>query len=287
MDMEAKGRMLHDPETGEFYEGVIRVITADGQKAIDEKKELAAFKAANWYKSEPFFFSKTKGIKEADTSLTMKQWGYFAVLSCYIDYNNMLKMDTQSKVPMDKKEMCKVLRISQVQTLSPVIKKFKGLGLLTEKIVNVYGTDRTAFYLNDDLVFRTGVSNKRSVKGTTKVFMKNLKGVYAAEKVSPADVGFIWRCLPYVNKHHNFLTHDNEEKDAKNDKSITQTELARILALDKKTIAYKLKSLKWNDMSVFSVSAVERNRSIKVNPLIVYGKKAEPVPGTYEEFLLK
>lgn len=277
-------KFIHD-ENGEVTE-VAYYRTQEQQDAYNKRKILDATIESSSERKH-FNFQKRDKMKGVDSLLTLKQWGYFCVLSSYIDYNNMLKMTENSKVPMTQKEMRGILKISKQDTLRTVLKVFKENKLLTEEKIIAYGTERTAYFLSNDLIFKKSVTSRKSVKNTAKVWVESVQELYEDSKVKPTDLGFIFRVIPYLNVHHNFLTHNPDEKDPTKDKAITQADLASILGIDKATVTKKIRQTKWNDMFVFAIVTVNGVQSIKMNPLVAYRKALEPDVSSYAEFFLK
>ncbi|WP_313469026.1 hypothetical protein [Carnobacterium sp.] len=274
-----------DSITGEIIEGAV-VITPEQQDAYNKHKIKKATIEANSDK-KTFSFQKMDKMKGVDCLLTLKQWGYFCVLSSYIDYDNMLKMAPKSKVPMTQKEMRGILKISKQDTLRTLLKTLKENKLLIEKKIIVYGTERTAFFLSSDLIFKKSVVSRKSGKNTAKIWTDSVKDIYEDSKVTLTDLGFIFKVIPYLNVYHNFLTHNIDEEDPSKDTAITQADLASILGIDKATVTKKIRQTKWNDMFVFAIVTVNGVQSIKMNPLVAYRKVGEPNVASYAEFFLK
>lgn len=284
--METSKYSLYDNDTGAFVDkNIVSYRTREQQEAIHNRKvKDAAINSNN--KGKRFNFQQSNNMKKVDKMLSMKYWGYFAVLSCYIDYHNMLKMDTYSKVPMTQQDMRGILKMSKQDTLKKFLNTLKDNKLLEERKVTVYGKERIAYYLSNDFIFKKSISSKRSVKHTSKVWTKCVKSIYEKGDLPPTDLGFIWRCIPYINMHNNFLTHNPEEQNPANDSPLSQSELAAILGVDKGTVTRKIKDTKFNNMSAFALVTVDGVKSIKLNPLVAYRKSDEPDSASYAEFFL-
>ena len=279
-------RILVDIDTGEKFEDVIDIRTQQQQDIIDNEKRKKAYRDAQGTEKHPFYFAKMEKVKEANKMLSMKEQGYFLVMQCYISYDNMLKMENDAKLPMTKKEVMEVLKIKKPHTINALVKKFVDLGLITEKKVELYNKEYKAFFINKEYCFRKDVNSRTSVKKTARVFMDNLKELFAEEKIKPADVGFIYKIIPYVNYHHNLITANPYEVDATKDEYLTIEYLANTLGMEDKLVSKKVSSLYWGDMAVFARIKVGRETVLKVNPLIVYRQEGYPPATSYAEFII-
>ncbi|WP_143804820.1 hypothetical protein [Paraliobacillus ryukyuensis] len=198
----------------------------------------------------------------------------------------MLKMENDSKLPMTKKELMEVLKINKPHTINKLIKQFKELDMMSEDKVELYGKQHKAFFVNEKYCFRKDVIKKASTKKTAKVFMNNIKELYAEDKIKPADLGFVYSIVPFVNYHHNLLTANPYEMDASKDKYLTVSDISEALGMHSKEVAKKLSSIKWDGMSVFTRIKRGRDTIIKANPLIVFRQEGYPPASMYAEFII-
>ncbi|MCE7793450.1 MarR family transcriptional regulator [Salipaludibacillus sp. CUR1] len=274
-----------DRETGEIKE-FTQTRTKEQQEVIENEKRKKAYRDAQGAEKHPFYFAKMEKAKEADNMLSMKDKGYFAVIQCYISYDNMLKKENDSKLPMTRKDLLEVLKIKKYDTVSSLINKFKKHGLIEEKKIDLYGKQYKALFVNDEYCFRKDVNKGKSTKKTAKVFMNNVKELYAEDKIKPADLGFVYSIIPLVNYHHNLLTANPYEPDASKDQYLTVNDITEVTGLHSKEVAKKVSSLRWNGMSVFVRIKRGRETIIKVNPLIVYRQEGYPPFNMYAEFII-
>lgn len=284
--VENKLKTLVDIETGEILENIVSYRTKEQQEIIENEKRKKAFRDAQGTDKHPFYFAKMERVKEADKMLSMKEMGYFLVMQSYISYDNMLKMENDAKLPMTKKELMEVLKIKKPHTLNALLKKFAELQLVSEEKVELYGKQYKAFFINKEYCFRKDVNSRASVKKTVRVFMDNLKELYAEDKIKPADVGFIYRLIPFVNYHHNLLTANPYEMDASKDEYLTVSDIAQALDMEEKLVSKKVSGLYWGDMAVFARIKRGRETILKVNPLIIYRQEGYPPASLYAEFVI-
>lgn len=275
-----------DIETGEIIEDVVSISTKDSQAKADKKRKQQAYRNARGTEKHFFYFTNMETAKETAKMLNQKELGYFLVMQCYINYDNMLKTENDAKLPMTKPELMDVLKIKKPHTINALIKNFVELGLVIEESIELYGKQYKAIYLNKKHCFRKDVNTRTSVKKTAKVFMDTVKELYSEDKIKPADIGFIYKIIPFVNYHHNLLTANPYEQDATKDEALSITNIATALEMDEKEIAKKLNSLKWGDMSVFARIKVGKETVIKVNPLVIWRQEGYPPANLYAEFTI-
>lgn len=272
-------------ETGEIVEFVY-TRTADQQEVIENEKRKKAYKDAQGTESNPFYFAKMESAKEAGKMLSMKEMGYFVVIQSYINYNNMLKLENDSKLPMEKKELMEVLKIKKPHTINKLLKKLYQLDMMHEDEVDLYGKSYKALYVNEKYSFRKDVNKRKSMKKTAKVFMNNIRDLYAEDKIKPADLGFVYSIIPFVNYHHNLLTANPYEVDASKDAYLTVADIAEALNMHSKDVSNKISNIRWEGFSVFTRIKRGRDTIIKANPLIVYRKEGYPPASLYAEFII-
>ncbi|CDQ38920.1 hypothetical protein [Virgibacillus salexigens] len=267
-------RMI-DADTGEIIE-VSSYRTPEQDKAYREikKKETAKNRADN-----PFIFTEMNiGGLEV---LNNKDLGYYLILQTYIDYKNMIKSTTDSNLPMTREQMQEVLKISSNKTLVNLVKRFKKQGLLYEEKVGLYGKQHKAFFIADKYCFRKGISGdsrKRKTDKAVKVFMSSLQEVYAQGDFKPADIGFIYKVIPFVHYDSNYLVKNPNERDYSKAEYLTIDDLAQVQGLSRQKTAQKLTNLVYDNKYVFARTKVGNIKELRVkaNPFVVYRKAGEP-----------
>ena len=111
-------------KTGEILsEDVASYRTGAQQEAYRKLKQKKYQIASAKEEKEPFIFADMKNLKEriGMTELTLKQLGYYAVLTTYAGYDNVLKLSEQANVPMDKEDLKTVLKINLELTINELI----------------------------------------------------------------------------------------------------------------------------------------------------------------------
>lgn len=267
--------------------------TVEQDKAYREKlkREREQQVKVSKDKSEHFVFTEMdiEGLEELDN----KDLGYFLLLQTFTDYNNILKEDSEdSKVPMNKKQLQEKLNIGR-NTLYKVLKSLKRQGLLEEKKIDSYGKQRKAMILTDEYSFRKSViydngKNKKDTDKAVKVFMSELQDIYNQEHIKPADIGFIYKCIPYVHYDSNFLVHNPNFKRKEDADMITVGELSEIQGLSRSVTQTRLKEITWKGMYVFARVKVGDNANetkLKVNPQVIYRKQGKPAVSSIEFYV--
>jgi hypothetical protein len=241
-----------------------KVITPEMQEAIDKKKEIERYKDRT---DNPFTMVNMEGAREVLTMdrLNTKELGYFLLLHSYVDYDNMLKKSTDSRTPMTDKELAEVLRIKDKRTYSNLLGKFIELGLLHNRKIELFKKDYHAFYIADTYCFR-GSSKENKV---VKVFINSLQELYSQTNIKPADIGFLYRILPYMHYQSNHLVRFPYERDYAKAEALSLRDIVEITGMDEKNVKEHLR-IKLSGVHVFGTFKSGRNSVYKVNPSLFY-----------------
>lgn len=279
-------RTLVDPETGQLYE-VASFTTVEQQKGYEKAKQKEAVKLRS---NSPFVLTEMDAFKGVLSTLTNKELGYFLILQTYIDYKNMIKITPDSKAPMSKKEIAEVLQIKSDKTLRSILKKLQELELLHMDKVELYGKSHKAYFISSDYCFRKGVGSEYSNKKTdnaVKVFLNSLQSVYADGNIQPADIGFIYKVIPYIHYDSNMLTVNPNERDHSKVTFFSIDSLANEIGLSREETAKKIASIVWDGKYVFARTKVGNisHFMIMVNPFVLYRKAGEPEGIGYEFYV--
>lgn len=272
-------KKLIDPITGEIIE-VTSYKTVEQDKAIKEKqkREHEYYIKGSRGNSKPFVFTEMNigGLQK----LNNKHLGYFLLMQTYTDYDNVLKENKDSKAPMTRKQLEEKLNVTK-NTMTSLIKTLKKEGLVKEEKIEVYGKKRKAIILTDIYSFRKsliGDNKHRKTDNAVKVFMQELQEVYEQDNVKPADIGFIYKCIPYVHYDSNYLVHNPNMNSVQEADFITVGELAKVQGLTRSTTQQRLSTLTWKNMYVFGRMKVgnQSESKLKVNPHVIYRKAGAP-----------
>ncbi|WP_106450230.1 hypothetical protein [Trichococcus alkaliphilus] len=275
-------------ETGEIINEVASYRTVTQQEAYQQFKQKEDRVASAKEEKEPFIFADMNNLKEriGMTELTFKQLGYYAVLTTYAGYDNVLKLSEQANVPMDKEDLKTVLKINREHTINELIKALKTAGVLTEITIDKYGKKRKSYMLDSTLLFR-GAGAGNGVTDKAKIWQSNVQQAFKEGTVTASDLGLVFAVIPYVNIATNVLAYNIQESDGNKVLGIALGDLAELLGIDLKTLQRHVNGAKFNGMHIFSKSQAGSEKFIKVNPLIVYRKAGKPDVASYVEFTAK
>ena len=280
---------VYNTETGEIIsEDVASYRTVAQQEAYQQLKLKKDRVASAKEEQEPFIFADMKNLKEriGMTELTFKQLGYYAVLTTYAGYDNVLKLSEQANVPMDKEDLKTVLKINREHTINELIKALKTAGILTEITVDKYGRKRKSYMLDSTLLFR-GAGTGNGVTDKAKIWQANVQQAFKEGTVTASDLGLVFAVIPYVNIATNVLAYNIQESDGNKVLGIALGDLAELLGIDLSTLQRHINGAKFNGMHIFSKTQAGSEKFIKVNPLIVYRKAGKPDVASYVEFTAK
>lgn len=277
-----------DRETSEIVR-VASYITVKQAEAVQKQTEgLNVKKAKEGGKSKAFTFTKMESVKAITNQFTNVELGYFLVLQSYMDYENLLIKSTHNKYPMSKSDMGKVLGIKNRGHLNKLLERFIQNGLLIEKVLRIDGGEIKGYFVNRDMHFK-GTTRSRKV---VKVFCNQIRILYKSHLTDkgsnqPADLGFIYKVLPYLHYETNILCFNPYEESTTNIKKMSMTDLCVVTGLDKKNLQNKIKRLNWDGMTVFLKVSEGRRMYFKVNPFLLYRKSGDADESTRIDFHLK
>lgn len=290
-------RTLVDMETGELLE-VASYRTVAQQEAYAAKLQKEKITKYRNKTDNPFIFTEM-GADTMHTlnNLTNKQLGYFLVLQSYINYDNVLTKPDARK-PMALKEVQEALKIADSKTFRLLIKAFEEAGVASKQLVTMYGKEYKAIVINAAYCFKKGIESshsKRSVTTTTKLFVEEFRKVFDADKVTPTDIGIIYKAIQFLPHSHNTLVINPFEKELENAEALNLNAFCELVGINKDNLLKQLQRLEypvmWKGreamMKVFSRNKIGREVQIKINPLIVNRRAVPPVEAEYAEFVLE
>lgn len=256
---------------GEIREDV-KVITPLMQEAAKKRKELETYRSRT---DNPFTLVSMEASKEVALleELNTKELGYFLILQSYVDYSNMLKKSSDANIPMTERELGEALKIKNRKHYIKVIDKFISLGLIYKESVTHYNKEYQAFFIDKKYCIR---GSNRSDK-VVKMFIGSVQELYNQEEIKPADIGFLFKILPYMHFQSNHLVRHPYERDFAKAEPLSQANIIEITGLDKKNVQKHMR-MKLSGVSVFGTFRTGRNSVYKVNPgLFFRGVKPDEI----------
>lgn len=248
---------------GEIREDV-KVITPLMQEASKKKKELETYRNRT---DNPFTLVSMEASKEVALleELNTKELGYFLILLSYVDYSNMLKRASDANIPMTEKELGEALKIKNKKHYAKVIEKFIELGLMYQESVTLYNKEHQAFFIDKKYCIR---GSNRSDK-VVKLFIGSVQELYNQEEIKPADIGFLFKVLPYMHFQSNHLVKHPYERDFAKAEALSQANIIELTGLDKKNVQKHMR-MKLSGINVFGTFRAGRNSVYKVNPSLFF-----------------
>lgn len=241
----------------------VKVVTPLMQEAHKKQKQLQTYRNRA---DNPFIIVNMEATKEVTAleELNTKELGYFLILQSYISYDNMLRQ-SESTLPMIKKEIGQALKMKDRRAYSKVINKLIKLGLMYEESVTLYGKKYQAFYIAKEYCFR---GSSRSDK-VVKMFIGSVQELYNQEEIKPASIGFLFMLLPYMHYQSNHLVRYPYERVYAKAEALSLKDLIEITGLDEKKVKQHLK-IKLSGVHVFGTFKAGRKSIYKVNPSLFF-----------------
>ncbi|MGO4350103.1 hypothetical protein AB4Z45_32025 [Paenibacillus sp. MCAF9] len=240
------------------------VITPDMQEAAKRRKEIETYRNRT---DNPFTLVHMEGARDLAMlkALNTKELGYFLLLQTYMDYSNMLKMSLHARLPMTEKELAEVLRIRDKRTYSKLLNKFMELGLIQSKKITLFKQEYKAFYINKDYCLRGSSQTNKLVK----VFINAMQELYSQKDIKPADIGFLYRLLPYMHYESNHLVRYPYEPEFAKADALSLRDIVEVTGMDEKNVKEHLR-IKLTGLHVFGSFKAGKNSVYKVNSSLFY-----------------
>ncbi|SET42051.1 hypothetical protein SAMN05216389_1115 [Oceanobacillus limi] len=236
-----------------------RVISYEQTEAY--KREQAAEK---WRRGRQPSFTATRmrNIHEVYDALTTAQCGYLMRLQCSVDYVTG-RLVNSDKSAMSYADMRKELGLARKKsTFSEFLSACKRNDIITEK--------DGEHFVNQRYHFRGAFTDPYVVKAyTTKV-----KHVY--REVKAADIGLMYRMLPYVHYDLNALCDNPYEDDPNKIRWFNRKSLAEAIGVDPATLGRRLPKMKFGDEYVIARIKVGGKEKYTFNPNVFYRKDTKP-----------
>lgn len=218
-----------------------------------------------------------------NNTLNSKDFGYFLVLTTYVNYDNVLFPSRQSLTPMNKADIGRALDVVYWASLKRVVEKFVENDLLREIDYEITeGKFVPAYQVNEKYHYRGKTQDKEFIKS----FNTAVRTLY--KNVKPADLGFIYALLPYVHFDNNVICRNPYEKDATKIDTLSVNDIAEITGLSRQNVLKKRNSLEFDGMVVLKKEVLTRNQQyFRLNPYVFYRQAGEPPKGLRDGFLIK
>lgn len=257
----------------------ITTITPQQREASQKRKELQTYRSRT---DNPFTLVNMEASKEVALleELNNKELGYFLILLSYVDYTNMLKTASDANIPMTEKELGQALKIKQKRSYSAVFNKFIELGLMYKESVTLYNKEHQAFYIDKKYCIR---GSNRSDK-VVKLFIGSVQELFNQDEIKPADIGFLFKIVPFMHYQSNHLVRHPYERDYAKAEALSQRDIVELTGMDEKNVKKHLR-MKLSGVNVFGTFRAGRNSVYKVNPSIFF-RGVKPTEELLADFTL-
>lgn len=215
-----------------------------------------------------FTFAAMEAIGEVISALTTAQCGFLAVLQCYVSYddNTLINAD---KTPMDTAAMMRALKLES--------KRSTFYNFLTACTANNIITEADGRYIvNPRYHFRGQARDRRVIRSYTA----KIKETYKSDKQA-ADLGLIYRMLPFVSYETNALCSNPTERDPRKIDWFSRKELAEAIGISEAELTKRIRRLTVGDEYVIARITVGGVTKYMFNPL-VFKRNRRPVDETVQ-----
>lgn len=278
---------LVDPATGEYKEGIFtdietlikrskRLEHLEEQRIIEKAiEDGTALSFTNLY-----MINIKELIGELEESKYTKRTylGYLLLLQSYVDYNGILRKNSQTVKPFNRSDIKKVLNIASWDTTREFIE------LLIDKSVikEVKTAKGKGFEMASAYCFK---GKKEEEQPHIKSFNKTIRQVYAENSAS--DVSFLFSLIPYVSYRDNVLSHNPYEEQPEYLDVLSTKDIAEITGVSVDTVYRVIKRMTFDGLAVFKTEGKNGLRNYVINPIVVYRKQGEPAEAIVRSFKIK
>jgi hypothetical protein len=225
--------------------------------------EAFARKGYSEGRKHDFTASNMETLHEVYSVLTTAQCGYLMVLQCYVNYDGGTLVNPDDTL-MSTAQMRKVLQLDR--------KKSTFYDFLRDCIEHVIIRESGGSYsVNPRYHFRGAFGNQIVVK----TYTTKLKEVY--REVKAADIGLIYRMLPYVHYKTNALCDNPFEHDPLSIRWFNRKELADAIGVDPATLGRRLSKMTFG--GEFVIARIKFNSTVEkytFNPSVFYRREGKP-----------
>lgn len=210
-----------------------------------------------------FTFTAMEALGEVISVLSTSQCGFLAVLQCYVNYgtNTLLNAD---KTPMTTADMMMALKLES--------KRSTFYGFLTVCVGNgIIAEDNGAYAVNPRYHFRGQARDTRVIRSYTA----KIKQAYT-DASKAADLGLIYRMLPFVNYEMNALCANPTERDPHKVEWFNRKELADAIGIAEAELTRRIRRLTVGNEYVIARITVGGDTKYMFNPL-VFKRNNRPV----------
>lgn len=253
-----------DLETGEDRSKEYTLRHRNQDRMYNEKQSFQG-------RQPSFTVSNMRNLHEVYEALTTAQCGYLMLLQCYVNFDGGTLVNGD-KHPMTKSEMKTILQLDKKpRTFYDFYSACVKNGIIIEN-------DHT-YAVNQRYHFRGAFDDQFVVKSYTA----KIKRVY--REVKAADIGLIYRMIPFVHMKTNALCSNPFEKDPQKISWFNRKELAEAIGVNPDTLYRRLPNMRFDDEYVVArIKLGKEPERYTFNPSVFYRQNSAPEDGLIAMF---
>lgn len=213
-----------------------------------------------------FSFTHMLNIKELTDGLSNKYCGYILKLQPCIQFRTGLLVEggKEDGKPLTRKAIAKLLKVSP-RTVNTVIEELTLYSIIFEE-------SNGSFSINDSYHFRKKAGANAEV--VIKTFFTTLNKL----NLKPAELGFLYKLLPYVHYNTNIICADPFQEIPSNVRFLNEKQIGELLGMsESKTKEMLSKLRKAGAIGEFIRHEQDQREKLTVmNPYIFYRKNGKP-----------
>ncbi|WP_029191478.1 hypothetical protein [Paenibacillus elgii] len=255
-----------NPETGEIGtfvpDGEGYVIRSEEQREAG-RKYFERERRIDFGRRVDFTFTAMEAIGEVISVLTTAQCGFLTVLQCYVSYdtNTLVNAD---RTPMTTTDMLEALKLGRKRSTF-----YNFLAACTANSIITEESDGS-YTVNPRYHFR---GQARDVN-VIRTYTAKIKQTYKDAKQA-ADLGLIYRMLPFVNYEINALCSNPTERDPRKIEWFNRKELATAVGISEAELTKRIRRLTVGNEYVIARIAVGGETKYMFNPHVFKRNKRQ------------
>lgn len=213
-----------------------------------------------------FTAANMRNLHEVYDVLTTAQCGYLMRLQCNVSYDGGTLVNSNAvKTPMTTADMMAILQLKgKRQTFYDFFRACLDNDIIIEQTDGSYA-------VNDQYHFKGAFDDKLIVKSYTA----KIKRVY--REVKAADIGLIYRMLPYVHYETNALCANPAEENPRLISWFNRKELADAIGVNPATLGRRLPAMKFDgEYVVARIKVGSEPERYTFNPSVFYRRNNAP-----------
>jgi hypothetical protein len=203
-----------------------------------------------------FSFTHMENIREVISNVSAVHCGYLLILQCFMEFGT-------GKLTLTRKEMPKAVGTSE-STFNRFWRVVRSRGIVT--------LTNGEWYINPRYHFRQQAKSDRVIK----LFTTTILQLMEADKMKPAELGFLYKLLPYVHYETNMICSDPFVA-IQDIQFLNAAAIAELVGMEPKETRKTLDKLRKAGVVAETIRRDDkRDRLFTLNPFVFYRKKGQP-----------